>query len=304
MPERPKILLPDTKSSASWSNYLEELKQRKKENLWKDKVEVKVETTSIPYLLFCPLSDIHLGSSGTNYEALEDYVRLIRDYGVTTVLLGDLGDFFMPTKIPEGMLGQNLSVEEQVLMIKSFLEEIKDGLLAVVSGNHDDRFYQATGFDIYSYLTSDLNIPLLSSGGILNLKVDNQDYNLRLFHKIARLNSQFNYTHAGKQALRLGGIDDLDMIISGDKHLGSVETTTYGKRKVVIAQLGTFKEDDSWAKSQGFVQSPQVFFPVFALDGRQKNIEYFVNPTSALEFYQTMEQFAKLKSVGLLSNGV
>lgn len=301
--ERPKIIIPDKLKLSSWADNLSFLKSQEQEKKWLDRVEIKAKTTSIPYFLFCPLSDIHIGASGTDYEQLDKYVMLIRDYGVQTALIGDLGDFFMPTKIPEGMLGQTISVGRQVEIVKSFLNEIKEGLLCLVSGNHDDRFYKTTGFDIYSYLASDLQVPLLSSGGVLSIQVNEIPYNIRLFHKIARLNSQFNYTHAGKQALRLGGIENLDMVISADKHLGGVETTTYGDRQVVVAQLGTFKIEDDWSKRQGFPQKPQVFFPVFALDGRKRNIEYFANPDSALEFYQVIEQFIKNQAVANLGYG-
>jgi hypothetical protein len=61
----------------------------------------------------------------------------------------------------------------------------------------------------------------LEAGGLLRLKIDDVEFKVRLWHKIARLNSQFNLTHAGFQALRLSG-DDADLVISGDKHLGGL----------------------------------------------------------------------------------
>ena len=300
--ERPRINILNGVQTSTWKKDLSFLQQiqRSETKRWQDEVKIEAQTTSIPYFLFCPLSDIHIGASGTDYKQLDNYVRLIRDYGVQTALIGDLGDFFMPAKIPEGMLEQTISPQKQAQIIKDFLMEIKDGILAIVSGNHDDRFFKATGFDIYSFLTSDLKIPLLNAGGILNIQVNKIPYKIRLFHKIARLNSQFNYTHAGKQALRLGGIEDLDMVVSGDRHLGAVETTTFGDKQVVVAQLGTFKVRDNYASRSGFVQKAQVFFPVFALDGRKRNIEYFTNPENAIEFYETMEQGIKLASVGML----
>ena len=300
--ERPTIALPKEAVNFSWKNSLltlQKLQVLHKER-WVDKVDIKVKTTGIPYFLFMPLSDFHIGAKGTDYKALKSHLELIKNYGVSTILLGDMGDFFSPTVIPSGMMDDVVNPNEQAEIIRSFFKEYREGILSVVSGNHEGWNKKTSGFDLYTYLASELEIPLLNSGGVVNIKVDKERYRLRLFHKVARLNSQFNYTHAGKQALRLGGIDNLDMVISGDKHLGAVETTTYGDKKVIVAQLGTFKTNDPFGKDIGMPQKPTIFFPIFALDGRQHNIEYFSNPTSAVEFYETMNKGIKNRAVAML----
>lgn len=272
--EKPKINLPQIDQSPVWLeefNRLQRLKNERKE-IWQDRIEIEVETRGIPYFFLCPLSDLHLGSSEVDYQALNRHLKIIKNYPIYTVLVGDLADLFLPTKHPDAMLGDLISPDDQILLVKRFIEELGDKCLGIVSGNHEAFLKKMGGVDIYKLLVDELKIPLLNNGGMIDFKVDNQRYKVQFWHRIARLNSQFNFNHAGKQAIRLSG-SDADILISGDKHLGGVEQSVYGDRILTVAQLGTFKTSDNWGRNVGFVQKPQVFFPVFALAGHTKRVE-------------------------------
>jgi hypothetical protein len=206
---------------------------RQKE-LWRDEVEIKVQTRGLPFMLL-PLSDLHIGASGVDYQALQKHLDFIKRNPVYTVLVGDLADNFSPIKHPQAMKEDVVSPTDQWAVARSFFREYEDKILAVVSGNHDE-WTGAVGIDIYRWLTEDLNIPLLKGGGVLRLNIDDKEFKVRLWHRIARLNSQFNYTHAGKQALRLSG-DDSDAIITGDKHLGGIEQAHIGDKKEPLFNL-------------------------------------------------------------------
>jgi len=269
---------------------------RQKE-LWRDEVEIKVQTRGLPFMLL-PLSDLHIGASGVDYQALQKHLDFIKRNPVYTVLVGDLADNFSPVKHPNAMKEDVLSPTDQWAVARSFFREYEDKILAVVSGNHDE-WTGAVGIDIYRWLTEDLNIPLLKGGGVLRLNIDDKEFKVRLWHKIARLNSQFNYTHAGKQALRLTG-DDSDVIITGDKHLGGIEQTHIGDKKRTIVQLGTFKVEDSFGRSQGFVQRPRPFYPVFFFFPHTHNIEAVENLDQADELIQGMKKYYRQKAVSLI----
>jgi hypothetical protein len=278
--------------------FLNQLPERKRqEELWKDEVEIKVQTIGLglPFMLL-PLSNLHIGSYGVDDQSLKRYLTFLKENPVYTVLVGDyLADNFSPIKRPTAMKEDVVSPTDQRAVARSFFEEFKDKILTVVSGDH----YKWTfGIDSYRRLTEDLNIPLLKGGGVLRLNIDNSEFKVRLWHKIARLNSQFKYTQAGKQALRLGA-DDSDVIITGDKHLGGIEQFYIGDKKRTIVQLGTFKVKDSFGRSQGFVQRPRPFYPVLMFFPNNHNIEIIENLDQAEGFIKAMVKYYEQEAVAL-----
>jgi hypothetical protein len=50
------------------------------------------------------LSDLHVGSERTDYQALQRYLTFIKTNPVYAVLIGDLADNFSPTSYPDGMM--------------------------------------------------------------------------------------------------------------------------------------------------------------------------------------------------------
>lgn len=298
-----KVIKPSHAQSPSFSEQLDRLQRLKTEHqdIWQDKVEIEVKTQGLPFMLML-LSDLHIGGSGVDYDALKKHLDFIGQHPVYTVFIGDLIDGFMPAKHPSGMIEDLAGVSEQAKVVREIFKSYEDKILAVVSGGqHDYWLDEAGGFDIYQYLTEGLNIPLLKSGGELRLKVDNQDYRIRLFHQIARYNSSFNYTHAQKQAIRLSG-EPIDMVVSGDKHLGAVEKTHLNDREIMVAQLGTFKTEDRYGERKGYPQKPRVFFPVFLFSGEQKNIEVIENMDEAKKMIEGLQLYYRQLAVATLNN--
>lgn len=299
--EKPKpITSPSLNEQLSF--LLSQQEQSRQKEIWRDEVEIKVQTRGLPFMLM-PLADIHAGSSGVDYQALREHLDFIKEYPVYTVLVGDLADNFSPTAIPSGMRGQMIEPDEQYALVRAFFKEYQEKILANVGGgNHDERLVKNSGFDVFRWLAEDLNIPLLKSGGLLRLRVDNQDYKVRLYHRIARLNSQFNLTHAGFQALRLSG-DDADVLISADKHIGGLSVQNIGDKKRTVIQLGTFKVEDDYGRSQGFVQKPKPFYPVLLFFQGQHNIEAIENLHQAKEMIEMMVKYYQQLAVSVLGYG-
>ena len=291
----PQQQIPSLSEQLTFLHQLSEVSKQKEP--WKDEVEIKVQTRGLPFILL-PLSDLHIGASGVDYQSLQKHLNFIKNNPVYTVLVGDLADNFSPIKHPTAMKENVASPTDQWVVARAFFREYENKILAVVSGNHDE-WTGTVGIDIYRWLTEDLNIPLLKGGGVLRLNIDDIQFKARLWHRIARLNSQFNYTHAGKQALRLSG-DDSDIIITGDKHLGGIEQTHIGDKKRTIVQLGTFKVDDSYGRSHGFIQRPRPFYPVLMFFPHAHNIEVIESLDQGEELILAMKKYYRKKAVSLL----
>jgi len=290
----PQIVKPEPLQPTTFDEELQRIKelqrQRESLNIWKEEVTIQVDTGNLPYFFVMPLSDIHIGSEFVDYDELDRHLAALKDYPIYTILVGDLGDFFNPQKHPRGMMEDVVTPDTQLLVLRKFFEEYKDKILCAVTGNHSDWLYQVAGIEPYRWIAQDLNIPLLYSGGRLNLQVNDIDYKFLLYHGISKFNSSFNPTHAGKRMLELHR--DADIVISGDKHRFGMEKLTHRDKKPYIIQLGTFKTEDPFGKrGYGRVPDPEVGFPVLFLSAGEKNVE-------AIEDLETAKDFIDLVNKG------
>jgi hypothetical protein len=172
---RPQVNKPQPNQLTTFNQELERMKeiQRQREalRLWKDELNIRVDTGKSPYFFLMPLSDLHMGSEQVDYHQLERYLKAIDRYPIYTVLLGDLGDFFGPFKHPTGMAEDVVSADAQLMTLRKFFLQYKEKILCAITGNHDDWIYKTAGVEPYRWLAEDLDIPLLNSGGMLNLQV-------------------------------------------------------------------------------------------------------------------------------------
>jgi predicted phosphodiesterase len=291
--ERPK----DTSQYLDYFRALQEL--RRTEDLWKDEVNIKVQTGGLPFFLM-PLSDLHLGSSQVEYDKVEQYLRYLKDYPVYTILIGDLADNFSPTAIPSGMNEALAPPTDQFGFIRAFFKDFSQKIISNVSGNHDSRTSNKSGVDIFRWLAEDLQIPLLHAGGTINLTVDDQTYKILCFHQISRFNSSFNPTHSGKRALEF--YKDADVVISGHTHRGGIEKLTHrDNRKPMVLSCGTFKTEDSFQKESGRIVPFDIFYPTLIFFANRKNVEMVEDLDSAKEMIDAVYQF--YKNVGIASLG-
>ena len=296
----PAVTKPSIKRVLDWSSELTDLmalqRRRKERSPIHEGLDIKVKSNGLPYFFVMPLSDLHIGAEGVDYYSLKHHMDILKNFPIYTFLLGDMGDFFGPKILADAMSGDLETPDEQASTIRAFFKEYEEKILGVVPGNHDNFVKKASGVGLWKYALEGLNIPLIESGSTVNLNVDGQKYKIKPFHQIAKYNSSFNLTHAGKQALRLGD-DEADVVMSGDKHVGAVEQTGYRDRVVTILQTGTFKTHDAWGKEEGFISTPTPFFPVLAFDARRHNVEVVRDVDAATEFIDLMGGFQKKKAV-------
>lgn len=288
------IIKPAPKSAETFRQGLDRMREiqtlREPLSLWKDEVNISVDTKGMPFFALIPISDLHFGSEYTDYDYIDKLLNFTRENNVQMLLLGDLGDFFSPKILAEAMMDTVANPDEQSMTIRSFFEEYKDLILSAVSGNHDDWVRKASGVEIYRYLTQDLNIPLLNSGGHLNLDVNGIKYKGLLYHAIGKYNSSFNLTHAGKRMLELQ--EDADFVISGHQHQFAVEKAQHRDKKVIIASLGSPKTEDMFGKrSYGLGPKPQIGFPVFFFNATKKNIEVIEDMETAQNYLNATKAF-------------
>jgi len=110
-----------------------------------------------------PIGDVHLGSGHFNKKAFEsmlDYVKSSPNRFV--VLNGDLLNNAIKTSVSD-IYSEKMTPDECIDMLFEYLKPIKERILGVISGNHEDRTYKLTGVDILKNLCYRLDVSNLYS---------------------------------------------------------------------------------------------------------------------------------------------
>lgn len=106
-----------------------------------------------------PLADLHIGDSMCDYKLITQKLDYIKNTpNAYCILDGDLMDTAVCTSIGD-TYGANLQPMEQLRHCVEIFEPIKDKILAVLPGNHENRVYRTDGLDITEIMCSQLGIP-------------------------------------------------------------------------------------------------------------------------------------------------
>lgn len=263
-----------------FSEYIRTIKEaseeRRRESLWQEEVDIKIET---PYKWFGVqgFGDSHIGHYGVDYDELANILAgWLKNDNLRTVLLGDLGSFFVPKgKHPEGMMEDVITPQTQMIALKKFFTEYQDEILANTSDpSHTDWVYKTAGIDVYEYINRELNVPLVNQGGLIRLNFGEVEYSIMPFHNISKFKSSFTLTHAHKRALELH--QDADVVMAGHIHKGSFEKAFRGGHEVSLVQIGTLltmETGSSWAKKQGFLGKPMAYYPIVLFNTQEKRMQ-------------------------------
>ncbi len=106
-------------------------------------------------VLLVLLSDAHFGNAHTNYIQARKDAELVRDSdGVYAAFLGDLIDGWITPQLGHIQREQPMTLHRELMLAESWLCMMSDKLIAVVSGNHDLRVYEAAGLDLLAGMLS------------------------------------------------------------------------------------------------------------------------------------------------------
>lgn len=112
----------------------------------------------IEKLTIIPISDVHIGDKQANLKAFKDTIERIKTEPNTyTILNGDLCNIALKNSRSD-VYSDDMTPMEQVLKVISFLEPIKDKILVMSNGNHEDRIAKETSIDILYLVAKQLRI--------------------------------------------------------------------------------------------------------------------------------------------------
>ena len=120
---------------------------------------VKVDLPrSLKHVEIYALSDLHLGDRNCNYKELLGLVKRIEENKNAYVILnGDLINNATTHSISD-TYSETISPMEQLKQATALFKPIKDKILAITSGNHENRTYRADGIDLTEIMACELGL--------------------------------------------------------------------------------------------------------------------------------------------------
>ena len=114
---------------------------------------IKVELPKeIKELILCPLADLHIGAPECDIDFIKNEIKYIQETpNAYCVLNGDIIDNSTRNSVGD-VYSQTLSPQQQIDLASELLMPIKDKIIAITNGNHEERSYRESGIDLMSYL--------------------------------------------------------------------------------------------------------------------------------------------------------
>lgn len=209
------------------------------------------------------LSDLHMGSWGTDLEQLEQLTdQLLSTEGLYAILLGDLLQMSVNLRGNVEQADNSISPERQMDFLDSWLKDVKDKVIASCWDNHSVmREEKATGFSMYKWLMS--RSVIYNNGiGHLDLKLGKQTYKFAISH-VFRGRSMLNPVHGQMRYARMEA-GDREIIMAGDSHVpGVINYFEQGQWRIAL-NGGTLQTNSGYAKRH-FSLTTSTAFPCVQL---------------------------------------
>ena len=105
------------------------------------------------------MADLHIGDPQSDYKSILERIEYIRKTpNAYCILDGDLMDTAIASSIGD-TYSANIQPMEQLKQCVKIFEPIKDKILAVLPGNHENRVYKSDGIDMTEIMCSQMGIP-------------------------------------------------------------------------------------------------------------------------------------------------
>lgn len=112
-----------------------------------------------------PISDVHIGDKNCNTKLFKEIVdRIQHEPNTYTIINGDLCNIALKNSKSD-VYSDEMSPMEQVLEVIKYLEPIKDKILVMSNGNHEDRITKETNIDVLYLVAKQLKIEDVYSPG-------------------------------------------------------------------------------------------------------------------------------------------
>lgn len=182
------------------------------------------------------LSDTHIGDANLDINKLKSIINFIKDTPECyCILLGDILNTALKMSKSD-IYSETMSIMDAQKVALSLLTPIKDKILAMVPGNHENRVWKEVGVDLSLWLAEKLGIEKLYRNNGLALTIsfgkdsNNKPFRLNIFGQHGA------YGGGRKLGSAMNALEDLDGIIANaDIYIRAhTHQSVQGSRKVNI----------------------------------------------------------------------
>lgn len=120
-------------------------------------IKVKLQTEKNEFKIMV-LSDLHIGDQSCDLKSIQKAIDFIKnDANCYCILNGDLVNNALKDSKSD-IYSEKLTMYEQQQLIIKLLEPIKDKILVISPGNHENRTFKSVGVDITLWMANRLGI--------------------------------------------------------------------------------------------------------------------------------------------------
>ena len=280
----PAVIVDKKIGVTEWREWSDHLKRgqwlHEKASISQDACTIEIKTDK-PFIVYQPLSDLHLGSIGCNYEMLENFTdEILKRDNLYLSTHGDHIDGFFRFKNMLAVHQMKMTPEEQINFLESWVDEVKHKFLFSTWGNHEEMEEKATGMNTAKRVLGK-RLVYFNGIGLARVIVNGIEYRIAATHK-TRFNSAFNKTHGLKQLARRD-IPDADIYLSGHTHDPSFEVSFERGLWQLFVVLGSFKTNDGYGKRYFSYHASQQMTAI-VMNAREKEVVPFHNLNQALRY--------------------
>jgi len=245
----------------------------------------------IDKLTIIPIADVHIGDKLSNLKLLKEVLeRIKKEEHTYTIINGDLCNMALKNSKSD-VYSDNLSPMEQVLKATDLLEGIKNKILVISSGNHEDRTQRETNIDVTRLIAKQLGIEDRYANGWWYLYLTfGQD---KKKHPITYgITGIHGYGGGRKSGGKINRLEDMSQVVIADMYLMShthkpistknciympyYQSKALSKQEMYYLMTNSFLESDGgYAEKMGFPPS-NTSITEAKLDGVKKKIKLII----------------------------
>ncbi len=129
-----------------------------------------------------PLADWHVGDKNSAVDVIQGYIDWIKERdNAFTILNGDLMNAAWKESSAE-LYDDLITPDDAYAQVRELCLPIKDKILMMTRGNHEEAIYRKVGADYSARLAYDLgDIPYRPNGGMVGMRLDLQGHRLMTY---------------------------------------------------------------------------------------------------------------------------
>ena len=251
-------------------------------------INVKL-SDDIKELHIIPISDVHLGDKQANLKLFKQVLKRIEDEESTyTILNGDLCNCALKNSKSD-VYSDNMSPMEELNMLLELLTPIKDKILVIGGGNHEERIKRDTNIDITQLTAKQLGIEDRFADGwwylFLRFGEKKEGRKVPMCYQISGYHGSGGGRKPGGKVNRLQEMSQVvvaDLYIMGHTHLPmsmkqqiwlpDYANNSLNKKEMYYLMSNSFLEPEGYGEKLGM--TPNTNTPTEAiLDGTKRKIK-------------------------------